>query len=210
MKEGMKKFLFGAGLFVFISYRIFFPEALDPYLYDVCSLDYIDSKIEKKLDPTSKKSQQKLEEIKMQLLDADVASENVTSTIKASTRIVYLKKNQCVVPLEIERDFLNFFGLKAGEKNCPKDMFLEKRQNYLIKMKKTPKLFKMHHTELYQELVKQIDSLEMQRKFKREWEDPQFRDMMIVVTLQAADRAENECRNAGLPILNSVFDVFLK
>ena len=191
----MKKSLLGLGLFVFISYRIFAPDIFDPYFYDVCSFEYIDKKIEEKFENTakSKKKQKIIAALSQKMVRAGVPEENVTQTVKAFMRMESLKKSQCPIPKDMERDLFELIGMeeKAGSKNCPVDMFLEKSQAALLDLKK---------------LIGGIKGTKLQSKFDEKWNDPQFRELIIVKLFQVSDREKNECSDTSLPIRKTLLD----
>ncbi len=206
----MKKSLLGLGLFVFISYRIFAPDIFDPYFYDVCSFEYIDKKIEEKFENTakSKKKQKIIAALSQKMVRAGVPEENVTQTVKAFMRMESLKKSQCPIPKDMERDLFELIGMeeKAGSKNCPVDMFLEKSQAALLDLKKDDVFYKSFETKIYQELIGGIKGTKLQSKFDEKWNDPQFRELIIVKLFQVSDREKNECSDTSLPIRKTLLD----
>lgn len=192
-------------LFVLLTYRIFFPDFLDSYFYDTCSLSYIDAKLEKRLSQSENGSSKRREELRN--IDEKVALLNLTPEKeakfkKAGFRMVLLKQNQCPVPNDVQEEFFSFLtlGEDTGSKDCPADMFLDESNKELIEMSKNQQLYRVFEDKVYEVLSKDLNDPDHIKFLAENWKNPEYRRSAILLEFQMEARKKNDCKDPYLPM----------
>ncbi len=212
----MKRLLEGAALFIFFcgyfAYKIFAPDLFDPYLYDICDQSYIDHKIEEayKRAEQSKKKNQKLQKIKQELIELDVPANKADEYLSISYSYAHLVQNNCPVPSDLETQF--FSTLTPEHKSsiiCEKNKFLLESKRDLEEAKTSKTYYNTFEKMLYEEIYKNVNNTNLREKLNQQWKQKEFRESLIIASIQSSYREENNCRNVMLP-LQSHFKILMK
>ncbi len=213
MKRPLSRFLLGAVIFLWFSYKIF-PRTFDPLFYDTCSVAYVDMQVERMLN-IPVKNNKKLQEAS-EKIDRLLASENIPEHEKLEAKKDmlsygwYINNKQCPMPEEVEAALFKWSlpSGEAGTKDCSDDFYLKEAEaGSALLMANKKKSAEIEKQLLSSILAGAQESAEAKELIKKRWEDTGFRHSVIVATLQVSQRVEQGCRNPNKPLQSLVREI---
>lgn len=198
MIKKLKSALLFVSLFVLISYKIFAPDLLDPFIYDVCSAKYISNKTEQaiKRAERSKKGRIKLQEFLTITNNLNLPPNQKHDVIVTIRKHGLLNTNNCPIPKELEAKLYTYlYGEHKGVKECPLGTYDTLAEERLNSLKEIPNSFNIIRKRLQPELNNNTKAI-----VEKKWDDQSFRNKFVKTMLQISIREEEKCNNPNLPI----------